>query len=185
MNHAYSIFSMKDVNDGDRVITGMATTPQPDRMEDVVVPEGAQFKLPIPLLWQHDSRSPVGEVIKAKVTKAGIEIVARLAKIDEPGVLKDRLDEAWQSIKIGLVRGLSIGFRPIKHEEIDGSWGYRFTEWEWLELSPVTIPANAGASIENIKSLHQKSLSAAHGKQGQGLIMRLDDPLPALRGPSQ
>jgi phage head maturation protease len=83
-----------------------------DRDGDIVEPKGAEFKLPIPLLWQHDSRQPIGQVFYAKVTSAGIEIKARIAKVAEPGTLKDRLDEAWQSIKAGLVKGLSIGFRP-------------------------------------------------------------------------
>ena len=63
---------------------------------------GAKFKLPMPLLWQHDSEQPIGHVTHAKVTKAGIEIVAKIARIAEPGRLKDRLDEAWQSIKARL-----------------------------------------------------------------------------------
>jgi phage head maturation protease len=53
-------------------------------------------------------------------------------------------------MKSGLVRGLSIGFRATKAEPIKGG-GYRFKEWNWLELSAVTIPCNAEASITSIK----------------------------------
>src|SRR5690606_25612995 len=70
-----------------------------------------------------------------------------------------RLDEAWQSIKSGLVRGLSIGFRPIKYAFLDDG-GVEFSEWDWYELSAVTIPANAEASITSVKSFAQ----AASGK---------------------
>src|SRR5215831_19714903 len=80
MNRAYSLLSIKQANDETRTITGMATTPMPDRLEDVVEPDGAQFKLPIPLLWQHDSHQPIGQVTAAKITKAGIEIIAKIAK---------------------------------------------------------------------------------------------------------
>jgi hypothetical protein len=52
-----------------------------------------------------------------------------------------------------LVRGLSIGFQPLEHARIEGTYGYRFMKWLWLELSAVTIPANADASIQTIKSL--------------------------------
>ncbi len=162
MNRAYSLLEIKAVDDDARVITGIATTPSPDRMDDVVEPKGAQFKLPIPFLWQHNHDQPVGQVTKATVTDAGIEVTVELAKVDEPGTLKDRLDEAWQSIKAKLVRGLSIGFSPIESANIDGSWGRRFLKWEWLELSAVTVPANAGASIQTIKSI-DRELRAATG----------------------
>lgn len=162
MNRAYSLLEIKAVDDDARVITGIATTPSPDRMDDVVEPKGAQFKLPIPFLWQHNHDQPVGQVTKATVTDAGIEVTVELARVDEPGTLKDRLDEAWQSIKAKLVRGLSIGFSPIESANIDGSWGRRFLKWEWLELSAVTVPANAGASIQTIKSI-DRELRAATG----------------------
>src|SRR5699024_2113185 len=71
----------------------------------------------------------------------------------EPGALRDRLEEAWQSVKAGLVRGLSIGFKPLETEPIKDTMGLRFKAWEWLELSAVTIPANSEASIQTIKSI--------------------------------
>lgn len=155
---AYSVFEVKSVDDDERIIEGIATTPTPDRTEDVVEPEGAQFQLPIALLWQHDSHQPIGHVEWAKVTKAGIHIRARIAR----GVLP-RIDEAWALIKAGLVRGLSIGFRPLEIADIKGSYGMRFLKWEWLELSAVTIPANAEASIQSIKSFDTFVRDAASG----------------------
>ena len=160
MSRAYSLLEIKAVDDDARVITGIATTPSPDRMDDVIEPKGAQFKLPIPFLWQHNHDQPVGHVTKATVTAAGIEVTVELAKVDEPGTLKDRLDEAWHSIKAKLVRGLSIGFSPIESANIDGSWGRRFLKWEWLELSAVTVPANADASIQTIKSIDREQRAA-------------------------
>ena len=108
----------------------MATTPTADRMKDVVEPRGAQFKLPMPLLWQHDSGQPIGHVTHAKVSKAGIEIIAKIAK----GVTAE-IDRAWALIKAGLVPGLSIGFKAIEHEFIKETKGIRFIKWDWLELS--------------------------------------------------
>lgn len=152
MKRAYSVFTVKEFDDAARTISGIATTPTPDRMGDIVEPKGAQFALPLPLLWQHDSRQPVGHVIDAKVADDGITVRAQLAKLDEPGVLKDRLDEAWQSLKTGLVRGFSIGFKSLEAARIGDTWSERFLKWDWLELSLVTIPANAEASITSIKS---------------------------------
>ncbi|NMZ77372.1 phage major capsid protein [Pseudomonas nitroreducens] len=155
-NRAYSTLEVKALDEDKRVITGIASTPSPDRMQDVVEPKGAQFKLPIPFLWQHNHDEPIGHVTEAKVTQKGIEVSVQLTQVDEPGKLKDRLDEAWQSIKSGLVRGLSIGFSAKEFEQIPGSWGLRFLSWEWFELSAVTIPANAEATITSVKSIDRE-----------------------------
>ena len=163
MDRAYSVLDIRSFNDEERVIEGIATTPTADRMGDVVEPMGAKFALPMALLWQHDARAPVGTVEFAKPTKTGIPFRARLAKVSEPGVLRDRVDEAWQSVKANLVRAVSIGFRSLDHEVMkDG--GYRFKQWEWLELSLVTIPANAEATITSIKSIDEQ-LRAASGRE--------------------
>jgi HK97 family phage major capsid protein/HK97 family phage prohead protease len=164
LNRAYSLLHVKRVDENARQITGMATTPTPDRLEDVVEPDGAQFKLPLALLWQHDSNQPIGHVTNVNASKAGIEIVAKIASIAEPGRLKDRLDEAWQSMKSGLVSGLSIGFKAIKTEPIKESSGIRFLKWDWLELSAVTIPANSEATITTIRSI-DTAQRAALGQQ--------------------
>ncbi len=148
---AYSLLEIKAISEDQRIIEGVATSASTDRMGDVVEPGGATFELPIPLLWQHDSTQPIGHVIEARQTKAGIYIKARIASIDEPGVLKNRLDEAWQSVKSGLVKGLSIGFKSLEHSYDKTTGGMHFLKWLWLELSAVTIPANADASIAVIK----------------------------------
>jgi HK97 family phage prohead protease len=175
LNRAYSLLEIKQVDEDARIITGMATTPEPDRLGDVMEPEGAEFKLPMPLLWQHDSAQPIGHVTKAKVSKAGIEIVAKLARIAEPGRLRDRLDEAWQSIKAELVQGLSIGFKPTEHAYLDEGNGIRFIKWDWLELSVVTIPANAEATIAAIKSL-DTAQRAAPGQTTRQRVVHLTPP---------
>ena len=175
LNRAYSLLTVKAVDEDARTITGWATTPAPDRLEDVVEPTGAQFKLPMPLLWQHDSGQPIGHVTHAKVSKAGIEIAAKIARIAEPGRLKDRLDEAWQSLKAGLVSGLSIGFKPIEHEFIAETKGIRFIKWDFLELSAVTIPANSEASITTIRSI-DTAQRAASGQAKPRRVVHLNPP---------
>jgi HK97 family phage major capsid protein/HK97 family phage prohead protease len=182
VNRAYSLLVIKSVDEAQRIIRGIATTPTPDRIGDVVESEGAEFKLPLPLLSHHDRERPIGHVTKAKVTADGIEIEAQLKKIDEPGRLKDRLDEAWQEIKHGLVRGLSIGFKPIEAARIENTFGLRFLKWMWLELSAVVIPANEDASITAVKSYGDKQAAigrsvvritqspGASGKQSGGSV---------------
>jgi HK97 family phage major capsid protein/HK97 family phage prohead protease len=132
--------------DGVRVLEGLATTPSIDRMGDVVLPEGAVFQLPIPLLWQHDPGKPVGNVTAAIVTPEGIKVRCEFCP---PGMLA-AIDTHWQEIKAGLVRYLSIGFRELKSKT--GKTGRIFESWEWLELSAVTIPANGEAAITTVRA---------------------------------
>lgn len=172
INRAYSVLTIKSVDEETRTIEGVATTPSPDRYGDVVEPEGAKFQLPIPLLWQHDSNQPIGHVTAAKVGKEAITIKAKLVKIAEPGALKDRLDEAWQSLKSGLVRGLSIGFSPIESARIKDTYSVHFLSWEWLELSCVVIPANAEASITTIKSADRLTMAASGQKSHGGVQLQ-------------
>lgn len=161
MNRAYSILTVKAIEEDQRIIRGVATTPSPDRVGDIVEPLGVKFKNPMPLLWQHQADKPVGTVKFDKPTKDGITFEAKLANVDEPGTLKDRIDEAWQSVKAGLVRAVSIGFRSLEHAFMENG-GIRFAESEVMELSLVTIPANADATITQIKSIDTE-LRAASG----------------------
>lgn len=177
MNRAYSLMTLKAVDEEQRTLTGIASTPAPDRADDIMVPEGAKFTLPMPFLWQHEHDEPIGHVIDAKVTPAGIAVTVKIASVSEEGKLKERLDEAWQSIKAGLVKGLSIGFRGIETAQIEGSWGIKFLQWDWYELSAVTIPCNVNASILSVKSADRKQL-AALGKSVAPVI-RLGKPAGA------
>lgn len=164
MNKAYSHFTIKNIDEDQRIIDGIASTPTTDLMEDVVDPMGAEYDLPIPFLWQHESgESAIGHVIRAKPTSEGIPVRVQIERDDVPGILKDRLDYAWRSIKKRLVRGFSIGFNPIESEPIKGSYGTYFKRWRWLELSAVTIAANPEAVIITAKSLDTDNEPAASG----------------------
>ncbi len=168
MQRAYAVLELKSVDDDQRIIEGIASTPTPDRTGDVLDPIGASFQLPMPLLWQHKQDQPIGQVLHAEATKNGIKIRAKIAKDVLP-----RIDEAWALIKSGLVRGLSVGFmhdseKPPKWNQDTG--GMHFNSWKWLELSAVTIPANADANITTIKSISDQE-TAALGT-GPGPVIR-------------
>lgn len=133
-------------SDGERWIEGYATTPQEDRQGDVVEPRGAQFALPIPLLFQHKHDEPIGAVTHATVSEKGIRIRARLSV----GVAK--AEEVWTLVKDGVLTAVSIGFRVLDQKP-HGSRGLRITSWEWLECSVVSVPANPGALISVAKCM--------------------------------
>ena len=180
---AYSLLDVKSVDEEQGIIEGIASTPTTDRMGDIVDPKGAQFKLPLPMLWQHSAREPLGHVLSAKVTDAGIAIRAKI----ERGVLPE-IDRAWKLIKAGLVRGLSIGFRSIEDQDIKGTWGKRFVKWEWLELSAVTIPANSEATIQAIKSIdteQRRSAASGNSSPAQGVVRITSSGVSDIPQPKQ
>lgn len=154
-NRAYSKLEIKAVDEGRRVITGVATTPSVDRVGDIIDPLGVAFDNPLPFLWMHDHETPVGECRFSKPTKAGIAFEAEFVHPDtvESATLKDRLQLAWDSVKTGLVRAVSVGFRPLEWAFIDGG-GIRYDKSEVYELSGVVVPANADALISGVKSLY-------------------------------
>lgn len=152
IERAYSMLEVKALDDERRTISGMATTPETDRVGDVVDPMGASYASEIPLLWQHQHDKPVGMATFGKATKNGIPFTATLPYIAEAGALKDLVDMAWQSVKAKLVRGVSIGFRALEYSFMDEG-GIRFVKSEIYELSLVTIPANASATIQTIKAM--------------------------------
>ena len=183
MDRAYSVLSVKEVREegGYVRIEGIASTPTVDRVGDVVEPMGAKFKTPMPLLWQHRHDSPVGRMTFAKPTKAGIPFKAELPIIVEEGTLKTRVDEAIHSLKYELVTAVSIGFSPLEYERLSNG-GLRFTEWEWHELSLVTIPAQSEAVITAIKSADDLALASA-GRSREVFAPAADLSGQTKRGP--
>lgn len=145
---AHALMQIKRADQEARRISGIASTPALDRQGDVLDPAGATFKLPFPLLMGHDHGQPIGEVIDARTTPQGIWISAQIA----PEGTSDRIDEAWRLIRAGLIKGLSVGFIGRDYEVMKNG-GRRFTEWEIIELSAVTVPANQEAEILEVKRL--------------------------------
>ena len=154
MDLAYSLLEIKAVDPAARRFSGIASTPELDRHGDSVDPAGVSFRNPVPLLFHHDTRQPIGRVTLT-ATAAGILFDATLPTVEESGVLKSRVDEAWQSIKAGVISGVSIGFR-ILGDAVEYAGNVRkILKSEICEVSLVTIPANANASILSVKALVQ------------------------------
>lgn len=181
LKRAWSTIEFKAVDEDKRIIEGIASTPATDRYEDVVEPEGAQYKLPLPFLWQHRHSEPIGWVEEVKTSKTGIRCRIKIAAA---GISED-IDKCWALIKAGLVRGLSIGFVPIESAHINGTYGYHFTAWDWIELSAVTVPANSDCSMTSIKSIDSEHLRAVSGLEAErSNVVRLKSS-PGVPGQQQ
>lgn len=125
----------------------IASTPDVDRSQDIVEPLGLQLdnyrRNPV-LVWAHDYQSPFAVIGRA----AGIALDQDGLRIQpewrEPVNDNDPMTIIRALIDGGLVRALSIGFRPLEwHENQHG--GMTFTKAEVLEISAVPIPANQAA----------------------------------------
>jgi uncharacterized protein len=186
---AYSLLNVKTVDEDRRIITGIASTPTPDRVGDIVMPMGAKFATPMPLLLYHNGEKPVGTVDFAKPTKNGIPFKASLPNVVEEGVVRDRVQEAWHSIKYKLIAAVSIGFRAMEGGVDMIKTGLQFNEWEWLELSLVAIPAQPDAVIQSFKSMDRAQIHSLLGThpsdsdaERQSLIKSLDIQARAASG---
>jgi len=156
----------KLLSSGKRIVRGVASSANIDRQGDIVVPSGGVWKLPVPLLWQHNHQAPIGWVRSLSVRGDQIQVEAEFAI----GIA--RADEAWQMVEAMLVDSFSIGFRalPGGTEQLP-SGGIRFTRWELLECSVVTIPANADAKIQRVSQPNAVKLTT----QSNGAV-RLTGP---------
>jgi len=175
LDRGYALLSIKSLDAERRIITGLASSPTPDRRGDILEPLGATFTNPLPLLLHHDRERPVGRVTLT-ATREGIRFEAQLPEIDEPGLVRDRVNDAWHSIKAGLITGVSIGWRPLA----DGikalrSGGMHILKSEICELSLVTVPANVETTIHSIKSYDAPHLAAS------GLTLPGVSGLPVVR----
>ena len=153
LDRAYSLLTIKSVAPTRRTFSGIASTPELDRQGHIVDPASMRFRNPVPLLFHHDQTQPIGTATLT-ATRDGILFEASLPIIDEPGPLKSRVDDAWQCIKAGVITGVSVGLLPVKNGyELLQSGARKVMNSEICELSLVTIPANANATIRLVKSL--------------------------------
>jgi HK97 family phage prohead protease len=176
-HRAFSFIENNSFDEEQRTFEGLATSPAVDRMGDVVETMGLQFAGEVPLLLYHEHNLPVGKVRFGKPTKKGLPFVARIPKVLESGAVQERVNEAWHSVKYGLIPAVSIGFRAFEDavERIDTGW--RFLKSEILELSLVVVPA------------HQDALIGAHKSMDADLIALIqkefgEPKTPALKGKS-
>lgn len=117
-----------------------------DRTGDVIAPSAfdrtvkARGEEPIPVLWQHDAPAGAGSL---SITKNGLYIKGQLLLTTQTG------REAYEFVKAGVVKGLSIGYRVV-NDAWDGAVR-TLKEIELFEVSLVTIPANPEAAVLAVK----------------------------------
>lgn len=112
------------------------------------------------MLWQHDMDDVIGVWDEAREDAKGLFVQGRLAMKTEKGA------EAAELVSMGALDGLSIGFRTVADEIVQG--GTRLLkEVDLWEVSFVTIPADQSAIITSIKSqMTERSFEVMLRQQG-------------------
>jgi HK97 family phage prohead protease len=97
------------------------------------------------MLWQHNPSQPIGKWLEIKEDDRGLFVKGQIFLDIQKGF------EAYKLIKEGVIDGLSIGFR-IK--QASRRKNHRIIEdVDLLEISLVTFPANALATIQEVKEV--------------------------------
>jgi len=120
-----------------------------DLVDDVIVPGAFKKTLgehsELPILWQHDTREPIGVTLEAAEDQKGLRVKGQL-NLD---VARGR--EAYSLLKQGAIKGLSIGYNVVKEAWQDSVRQIKEVRlWEW---SLVTFPANPLAQVEAVKAV--------------------------------
>ena len=125
-----------------------------DLTSDIIMPgafaASIAKSLPV-ILWQHDSREPIGVTAKAQETTEGLFIRGHLPKDDD--FVRTRV---MPQLRIGSIKTMSIGFHDLGSElDLEDPRIRRLKEIDLKEVSLVTFPANTQAIITGVKSEQQ------------------------------
>lgn len=106
------------------------------------------------LLWQHDSRDPIGIWTDMEEDAHGLKMTGKLAM----GTQKGR--ETYELLKLGAVRGLSIGFNvPEGGEEFNEERSvWELSKINLWETSVVTFPANQEAQVTEVRAALEEGI---------------------------
>jgi len=108
--------------------------------------ESLKARLPM-LLWQHDTKAPIGRFDEVREDERGLYVRGRLS-------MSGRGAEAYELLRMGALDGLSIGF-VTREATRDSATGTRtILKADLMEISLVTFPANELARITSVKSAH-------------------------------
>ncbi len=96
-----------------------------------------------PMLWQHDTAEPIG-IMQGAEDDYGLKVTGVL------NLAVARANEAYALLKQGAIKGLSIGYVPVKWEMVGQA--RHLQEIKLYEGSVVTFPANPASNVDAVKS---------------------------------
>lgn len=148
-------FEVKEITEDDAFMRfeGYASTKNLDLYGDVVEPtaftETIRQKMPLPMLWQHDHREPIGVFTEASIDSNGLFVKGQMPM--EDSLVKGRVRP---QMKAGSIRSMSIGFKVLaaRNDESGGETVRIITKADLWEVSLVTFPANPAAKVTDFKN---------------------------------
>lgn len=103
----------------------------------------------IKMLWQHDTRCPIGVYDEIYEDDNGLFVKGRLLV----GQV-EKATECYALLKAGAIQGLSVGFTINQDGAKYAQDGNRYlSDLRLWEISIVTFPANMQANVDNVKSI--------------------------------
>jgi HK97 family phage prohead protease/HK97 family phage major capsid protein len=149
----------------------------PDRMDDIIMSDGwdlENFKKNPIALFNHNPNFIVGKWSSVRIKDKALRGHLELA----PAGTSPRIDEIRKLIEAGILKAVSVGFRPQDAKALDIKnpfSGTQFLKQELVETSLVSVPANPNA-LAVAKSLKISPATidlvfAGHGK-GHGMRRR-------------
>jgi HK97 family phage prohead protease len=95
----------------------------------------------VPLLWQHETRRPIGRIEYLREDRRGLRVIGRLSA----GAAGR---EARALLKEGAIGGLSFGYRV---REAQGDKPRELVDVELVEVSLVTFPMQPKARVHAVE----------------------------------
>lgn len=154
---------------GDDEVDVVMSTAALARDGHILVPQGCSldnYRANPIVLWSHDPDKPVGNAENVVVGPAQISARVRFAQLG----ISRTADEIRGLTKTGVIRAVSVGFDVIDAEPLDPKkprGGLRISNWELLEMSFVSVPADTGAVVtaraNGEKAMAEWKVGAAKG----------------------
>jgi HK97 family phage prohead protease len=158
-----TVVRIDTINEEERTIEFVASTEAVDSYRTILRQNWdlQRFGSNPVVLYNHDPGCPLGTA-ETRIEDKQLIAKVRFATGDK------EIDEVWNLVKQKVIRGMSVGFRPLsrKVETINGMEVMVFDKSELYELSITTQPSNAEA------------LSRARNQEN-----RMADPTPLEKAP--
>lgn len=147
-------FELKDIDEKGKFTGYGSVFGELDSYRDIVV-KGAfkntlarfkELKRKVPMLWQHNSRQPMGVYTDVKEDSYGLFVEGEINMDTQVG------REGYSLMKQGALSGLSIGYDTVMFKDDDVKLVRELHEVDLWEISPVTFPAGDSARIQTVKS---------------------------------
>lgn len=148
-------FQVKDVGEGGRFTGHGSVFGELDSYRDIVMPGAFKKSLredfinkkrKVPMLWQHNSWSPIGVYVEIYEDDKGLYVEGECNMDVQQG------RECYALMKQGALTGLSIGYTTVVSEWDEKNLIRKLIEVNLWEVSPVTFPAGDNARAQ-VKSL--------------------------------